>query len=77
MPKEYEAKFLNVNVKNIRTKLKQLGATKVHSFVKFRRVVFKLCNSKIKGYVRIRDENGVVTMTSKTDKDPKFPEFEI
>ena len=64
MPKEYEAKFLQVNIKKTRKKLKEIGATKVHGFKKYRRVVFKLCNSKIKGYVRVRDENGTITMTS-------------
>ena len=74
MPKEYEAKFLEVDVVEIKRKLKEIGATKVHSFKPYRRVVYELCNSAVKGYIRVRDENGKVTMTSKTYADPKFPE---
>lgn len=74
MPKEYEAKFLEVNVIDIKRKLKSIGATKVHSFKPYRRVVYKLCDPNLKGYVRVRDENGSITMTSKTYADPKFPE---
>lgn len=74
MPKEYEAKFLEVDVIAIKRKLKEIGATKVHSFKPYRRVVYQLCDTSVKGYVRVRDENGNITMTSKTYADPKFPE---
>jgi adenylate cyclase, class 2 len=74
MPKEYEAKFLQVDIKNITKKLKAIGAKKIHGPRRFRRVVFQLCNTKTKGFVRVRDENGKITMTSKMFIDPKFPE---
>ena len=73
MPKEYEAKFLEIDVKAIKRKLKKIGATQVHSFKPYKRVVYKLCDTTVHGYVRVRDENGIITMTSKTYADPKFP----
>jgi hypothetical protein len=39
-----------------------------------RRSVFHLCNSKIKGYARVRDDGFGVSMTSKTYANEKFPE---
>jgi adenylate cyclase class IV len=82
MGKEYEAKFLNINLSQIRKKLLNNGATLVHDSIKFYRVVFTRCSDKenppIKGFVRIRNEGKKITMTVKTYKDPKFPdEYEI
>lgn len=74
MGKEFEAKFLDIDYKKICKKLKELGAKRVHKRKMFRRKVYLLCNSKIKGYTRVRDEGGPVTMTSKLYIDPKFPE---
>ena len=74
MPQEYGAKFLEVDIIALKTRLKEIGATQIHSFKKYRRVVFTLCNAIIDGYIRVRDENGKITMTSKTYADPKFPE---
>ena len=77
MGKEYEAKFLDVDVAAMKEKLKALGATQVHKNMKYIRSAFGLCNTD-KGYVRVRAEADKVTMTSKLYKDPKFPEeFEI
>lgn len=78
MSKEYEAKFLNIDIIQTRKKLIQNGAKLEHNFVKFKRTVFKQCNTNIKGYVRVRDEGDKITMTSKIYKDKNFPEeYEI
>jgi len=82
MGKEYEAKFLNINVAQIRKKLLSSGAKLEHKVIKFYRVVFTRCSDKenppVKGFVRIRNEGKKITMTVKTYKDPKFPdEYEI
>jgi adenylate cyclase class 2 len=82
MGKEYEAKFLNINVAQIRKKLLNIGAKLEHKAIKFYRVVFTRCSDKenppVKGFVRIRNEGKKITMTVKTYKDPKFPdEYEI
>lgn len=77
MGKEYEAKFLDIDVSAMKEKLKAIGATQVHKNIKYIRSAFGLCNTD-KGYVRVRAEGDKVTMTSKLYKDPKFPEeFEI
>jgi len=78
MGKEYEAKFLNINITQIRKKLINIGAKLDHNSIKFYRVIFTRCSDKenppIKGFVRIRNEGNKITMTVKTYKDPKFPE---
>ena len=76
MTKEYEAKFLNIDVDSIKTKLKENGATKVHDPLKFYRLIFKRCEEKgdKPGFVRIRDEGKKITMTTKIFNDKKFPE---
>jgi hypothetical protein len=78
MSKEYEAKFLEVDVSKIREKLIKLGAKQVHEKKRYVRMVFHRCSGNIKGYARIRDEAGITTMTVKLYKDPRFPEeYEI
>lgn len=74
MGKEYEAKFLDIDYKKMCKKLKELGAKRLHKQKMFRRKVYNLCDKTIKGYGRVRDEAGKVTMTSKVYIDPKFPE---
>jgi adenylate cyclase class 2 len=74
MPKEFEAKFLDIDVEKMREKLKNIGASRVHDRIMLRRSVFQLCNSKIRGYARVRDDGVGVSMTSKTYADPNFPE---
>ncbi len=71
---EYEAKFLEVDVKAMREKLKSIGAKLDHERTKYVRAVFHRCTDDVKGYARIRDEAGKTTMTVKLYKDPKFPE---
>jgi adenylate cyclase class IV len=74
MGKEYEAKFLDIDVEKMRTKLLSLGATKIHDRIMLRRSVYKLCNTTIKSYARVRDDGDGVSMTIKIYNDPKFPE---
>jgi len=71
--KEFEAKFLDIDLVSLYKKLKLLGAVKKQQNTIFRRAVFNLCDIK-RGYVRVRDEGNKVTMTAKIYKDPKFPE---
>jgi adenylate cyclase, class 2 len=76
--KEYEAKFLDVDVSNTRDKIKKLGGKLVHPKTKYIRAVFKRATNKVNGYARVRDEGGSVTMTVKIYNNPKFPdEFEV
>jgi len=70
MSKEIEVKFLNINIKDIRKKIKAIGGTRVHPLMVYKRYVFLLHDSNMKGYVRVRQENKTVTMTIKT-YDPK------
>lgn len=78
MGKEYEAKFLEVDQKLLKEKLIKIGAKKVQDRTKYVRSVFSLCNSKIRGYARVRDEGNGVTMTSKIYNNPDFPdEYEV
>ena len=77
MPKEFEAKFLNIDITSIKNKLRENGAKKVHDPLKFYRVIFKRCNetgNDKPGFVRIRDEGKKITMTTKIFNDKKFPE---
>jgi adenylate cyclase class 2 len=74
--KEYEAKFLNIDVDSIKNKLKKNGAKQVHGPLKFYRLIFKRCEERgdNPGFVRIRDEGKKITMTTKIFNDKKFPE---
>jgi adenylate cyclase class IV len=74
MGKEYEAKFLDIDYKKCIKKLKELGAKRVHKNKMFRRKVYVLCDTSVRGFARVRDEGGAVTMTSKVYIDPKFPD---
>ena len=77
MGKEYEAKFLDIDVATMREKLKAIGANQVHKNMRYIRTAFGLCNTD-KGYVRVRSEGDKTTMTAKIYTDPKFPEeYEI
>lgn len=74
--KEFEAKFLNIDITSIKKKLRENGAKQVHGPVKFYRVIFKRCEEKgdNPGFVRIRDEGNKITMTTKIFNDKKFPD---
>lgn len=71
---EYEIKVLDINVPQIRKKLKEIGCKKVHKAKKFRRNVYYLCDEKTDGFVRVRDEGTNVTITTKIYKNKDFPE---
>ena len=76
MPKEFEAKFLNIDIPSIKKKLRENGAKQVHGPLKFYRLIFKRCEERgdKPGFVRIRDEGKKITMTTKIFNDKKFPE---
>lgn len=76
MTKEYEAKFLNIDITKIKNKLRENGAKKIHDPLKFYRLIFKRCEERgdKPGFVRIRDEGKKITMTTKIFNDKKFPE---
>ena len=76
MPKEFEAKFLNIDVAAMKKKLREIHATKVHDPMKYYRLIFKRCEESgdKPGFVRIRDEGNKVTMTTKMFNNKKFPE---
>jgi len=71
--KEIEAKFLDIDIKDIRKKIKQAGGKKIHSMMMYKRYVFRLPDPTKKGYARVRYENKKVTMTIKTyDPESKY-----
>lgn len=74
MPKEIEAKFLDIDIDSYRELLKKNGCTLVHEQKLLRRTAFERCDKTVKGFCRVRDEGSGVTMTSKTYKDPKYAE---
>jgi adenylate cyclase class IV len=69
MPKEIEARFLDIEPIKYRKILSANGCKLVHKKTLFRRAAFYLCNPSIKGFCRVRDEGNGVTLTSKTYKD--------
>ena len=69
---QIEGKFLDININDLRKKLKLNGAKKIHKMMLYRRYVFHLLSGE-KGYIRTRQENKLVTITVKTyPKDSKF-----
>ena len=71
--KEYEARWIDIDVDKMREKIIELGTTKVHDDKLYKRYIYPLP----KGYFRVRsefdDKGEITTMTSKTYEDPKFP----
>jgi adenylate cyclase class 2 len=76
---EIEARFLDVDMEKLRRDLKKMNAKKIHELRLYRRVMYNLCSKGIKGYGRVRDENGKITCTVKTyPKDSKYAnEYEV
>jgi adenylate cyclase class IV len=69
---EIEGKFLDIDIVDLRKKLKLNNAKKIHKMILYKRYVFNLLNGE-KGYIRTRQENDLVTITLKTyPKDSKF-----
>lgn len=71
---EFEAKFININVKDVKQKLQNIGAKKIHKRTKMIRSAFYLCDEKAKGFARIRQEYKKTTMTVKIYNNNNFPE---
>ena len=72
MQTEIEAKFLDVDVEDLRDKLRGIGAVMKYSEVLMKRNVYddKEGNlRKIGGWVRVRDEGDVITMSYKQLND--------
>ena len=66
MKTEYEAKFLNVNIDEIRQKLQDVGATLEKPMRLMKRVTIDTDDLKKKNaFVRVRDEGDKVTITYK------------
>ena len=76
---EFEAKFMEIDIKKLRKNIKENGGKRIHKMVMYKRYVFNLLNSKEIGYIRIRDENGNITITlKKYPSNSKFAkEYEI
>ena len=72
--REFEAKFLDIDKDEMRKLLKKNGATLVHEKKKYIRAVFHRCTDEVRGFARIRDEAGIITMTVKLYTNPQFPE---
>jgi adenylate cyclase class IV len=79
MVQEIEARFLEIDMKDLRKRLKKIGAKRIHDMRLYRRQMFELCGSYMKGYARVRDENGTITATVKTyPKGQKYAnEYEV
>lgn len=72
METEVEAKFLDVDIKKFRSKLKSLNAKLVHPEVFMKRRTFDYSDDrlrKIGGWIRVRDEGKKVTMSYKQLND--------
>ena len=69
---EIEGKFLEINIGDLRKKLKENNAKKIHKMMLYKRYVFNLLNGE-KGFIRTREENNAVTITVKTyPKNSKY-----
>lgn len=68
MNNEIEAQFLDIDKKEIRKKLKQIGATLVKPEILMRRTVFHIGPHK---FVRVRDEGDRIVMTYKDVSDDR------
>ena len=69
---EIEGKFLEINIADLRKKLKVNNAKKIHKMMLYKRYVFNLLNGE-KGFIRTREENNAVTITVKTyPKNSKY-----
>lgn len=76
--KEYEAKFLDINIEVMRKKLTSIGSTIVHPMIKYDRTAYDLFDPKKEGFARVRSEHNKVTLTAKIYNNTKFPdEYEI
>ena len=73
MGKEFEAKYLDIDVRAVQKRLTAIGGKLVHSNKQMVRSTFERCNKHKDGFVRVRQEADKVTMTSKIFSG-KYPE---
>ncbi|NQV88408.1 MAG: CYTH domain-containing protein [Parcubacteria group bacterium] len=72
MQTEIEAKFLDIDSKDLRNKLKDIGARLIYSERLMKRKVFDFADNrlrKIGGWVRVRDEGDKITLSYKQLND--------
>ncbi|MDF3290150.1 class IV adenylate cyclase [Streptomyces silvisoli] len=69
MKNEYEAKFLNIDVGDLRETIRQLGAEQAKPRTKLTRVIYE--NDTVQGnqWLRLRDEGDKITLTLKQVTD--------
>jgi hypothetical protein len=58
--KEIEAKFMDVDIKEIRKKIKEHGGHKIHKMVMYKRYVFNLLDKTKKGYGMTKDDINLI-----------------
>jgi len=63
--KEIEVKFLEINTKEMRNKIIELGGKRIHPPILFQRYLFHLPNNTRRGFVRCRQEGSKTTLTLK------------
>lgn len=74
---EYELSFFEFDYNTIKSKIIENGGKLVHKMVPYKVAFFQLCgeNDFKSGMIRVRDENGICTMTTKKfSKTSKYPE---
>lgn len=71
MPKEIEAKFLNIDKDEIEEELKDIGAKKVFDERLLRRYVYNLPIDDKDAWARVRDEGDKITMSYKRVAEEK------
>lgn len=73
MTKEYEVKIINENIKDLKNKIKKIGASLVHPKICMRRSIFYRQGNKKNGFVRVREEsNKNVKITCKQFGKSKY-----
>jgi len=79
MAEEIEVRFLDIDITDIRKKLKSLKAKKVHKMMLYRRYVFHLQNQNEQGFARVREEASGITITIKkyTQSSQYASEYEV
>lgn len=79
MPKEIEAKFLNIDIEDVRGRLKKLGANLKTPMRLMKRIMAKTPEMRIqKAFVRVRDEGDKITMAYKrNDKQTVDGTYEV
>ena len=76
--KEIEQRFIDIDTKKFREKLKEVGAKLISKNIIMPLIVFNHPKNKKDSYIRIRDEGKQVTLTSKTNLKNKYvTEYEV